>query len=84
MNYILMRLIKFVASQSAAEGALPTLYAATAPDARGGGYYGPSGFQEQKGPPGEAAIAPRAKDTEVARRLWDVSAQLTSIAVAFT
>ena len=30
------------ASQTAAEGALPQLYAATSPDAVGGGYYGPT------------------------------------------
>jgi len=65
-----------------AEGALPTLYAATAPQARGGGYYGPTSFYELKGPPGEAVIAPRAGDTEVARRLWEDSTRLTGVEIS--
>jgi NAD(P)-dependent dehydrogenase (short-subunit alcohol dehydrogenase family) len=66
-------------SQSAAAGALPTLFAATAPEAKPGGYYGPVGLFETKGPVGEAAIAPRALDHAVAARLWDVSEQLTDV-----
>jgi NAD(P)-dependent dehydrogenase (short-subunit alcohol dehydrogenase family) len=66
-------------SQSAAAGALPTLFAATAPEAKPGGYYGPVGLFETKGPVGEAAIAPRALDHAVAARLWDVSEQLTHV-----
>jgi NAD(P)-dependent dehydrogenase (short-subunit alcohol dehydrogenase family) len=66
-------------SQSAAAGALPTLFAATAPEAKPGGYYGPVGLFETKGPVGEAAIAPRALDHAVAARLWDVSEQLTGV-----
>jgi len=66
-------------SHSAAAGALPTLLAATAPEAMPGGYYGPSGLFELKGPPGVAAIAPRAQDRAVAARLWDVSEALTNL-----
>jgi hypothetical protein len=66
-------------SQSAADGALPTLFAATAPEAKGGAYYGPRGFYEMKGPVAEAFVAPQAKDTAVAGRLWDVSEQLTHV-----
>jgi NAD(P)-dependent dehydrogenase (short-subunit alcohol dehydrogenase family) len=66
-------------SQSAAAGALPTLFAATAPEAKPGGHYGPVGLFETKGPVGEAAIAPRALDHAVAARLWDVSEQLTHV-----
>jgi hypothetical protein len=39
-------------SHSAAEGALPSLFAATSPEAKAAGYYGPNGFYELKGPPG--------------------------------
>ncbi|EIF28835.1 short-chain alcohol dehydrogenase [Burkholderia sp. Ch1-1] len=67
-----------LASQSAADGALPTLFAATAPEARPAGYYGPSGFFELKGPPGDAQIAPHAQDKAVAARLWAVSEALTN------
>jgi NAD(P)-dependent dehydrogenase (short-subunit alcohol dehydrogenase family) len=67
------------ASQSAAEGALPTLFAATSPEAQPGAYYGPNWFYELKGPPVPAKIMPRAKDAAVAARLWDVSAALTGV-----
>jgi NAD(P)-dependent dehydrogenase (short-subunit alcohol dehydrogenase family) len=66
-------------SQSAAAGALPTLYAATAPDAKPGGYYGPTGLFETKGPVGEAAIASSARDKAVSARLWQVSEELTHV-----
>lgn len=64
------------ASQSAADGALPALFAATAPEARGGGYYGPTGRFERVGPPGDAFVAPQARDPDLARRLWAVSEDL--------
>jgi NAD(P)-dependent dehydrogenase (short-subunit alcohol dehydrogenase family) len=68
-----------VLSQSAAEGALPTLFAATAPDAKPGGYYGPQGPFELKGAVGEARIGRHARDTAVAARLWEVSQDLTGV-----
>ncbi|WP_298240243.1 SDR family oxidoreductase [uncultured Bradyrhizobium sp.] len=73
------RLLQPLFSQSAAEGALPTLFAATAPAAEPGGYYGPNGFYEMKGAPAAAKIMPHAKDFAVAAMLWDVSATLTGI-----
>lgn len=66
-------------SQSAAEGALPTQFAATSPSAEPGGYYGPNGFYELKGPPMAAKIMPQAKDFAAAAMLWDVSATLTGV-----
>lgn len=73
------RLIEPIASQSAADGALPTLYAATSPQARAFGYYGPQGLGEMKGPVGEAKVGTAATDRAVATRLWDVSVQLTGV-----
>ncbi|PIS99817.1 short-chain dehydrogenase [Bradyrhizobium nitroreducens] len=73
------RLLQPLFSQSAAEGALPTLFAATSPAAEPGGYYGPNGFYEMKGAPAAAKIMPHAKDLAVAAMLWDVSATLTGI-----
>ena len=67
-------------SQSAAEGALPTLFAATSPDAQGGGYYGPQGFAEMLGPTGPATIGRHAQDLAVARKLWEVSERATGVA----
>jgi NAD(P)-dependent dehydrogenase (short-subunit alcohol dehydrogenase family) len=75
----LSELIGPLISQSAADGALPTLFAATAPEARPGGYYGPQGFVELKGPVGEAIIGKEAGDNAVAARLWAVSEQLTGV-----
>ncbi|WP_338693560.1 oxidoreductase [Streptomyces sp. Q6] len=66
-------------AQSAARGALPQLYAATEPGVRGGEFIGPDGRGELKGAPTRVEPAPRALDTEVARRLWDVSQELTGV-----
>ncbi|BDI31985.1 dehydrogenase [Capsulimonas corticalis] len=63
--------------QSAAQGALPILYAATAPGARPGGYYGPDGFQGFRGAPADAKIPAQGQDTKTAARLWEVSERLT-------
>lgn len=66
-------------SQSAADGALPTLFAATSPAAKASGYYGPNGFYELKGPPVPARIMPHAKDSVAAAWLWNISASLTGV-----
>ena len=66
-------------SHSAAEGALPTLFAATSPAAEPGGYYGPNWFYELKGPPVAAKIMQQARDLAAAAMLWDVSATLTGV-----
>ena len=70
-------LFKPLVTHSAADGALPILYAATSPNARGGGYYGPTGWLELKGAVGEAVIGSKAKDHSVAERLWLISELLT-------
>jgi len=65
---------------SEAEGALPTLFAATAPEAMGGAYYGPQGFQEMRGGNvGEASIAPAARDQAAQKLLWQRCEELTGI-----
>ena len=66
-------------SQSAAAGALPLLFAATALQAVAGGYYGPDGVREMKGSVCPARIMPQAWDTEAAARLWQVSEELTGV-----
>ncbi|MFT5434478.1 MAG: NAD(P)-dependent dehydrogenase (short-subunit alcohol dehydrogenase family) [Myxococcota bacterium] len=60
-------------------GALPTLFAATSAEAEPNGYYGPSGLGEIRGAPGPAKRAKKAQDSEAARRLWDVSQELTGV-----
>jgi NAD(P)-dependent dehydrogenase (short-subunit alcohol dehydrogenase family) len=74
-----MKVLGSFMSHSAAAGALPTLFAATAPEAAANGYYGPNGFYELKGPVAPAKVLPQAKDNAVARKLWEVSEQLTGV-----
>jgi NAD(P)-dependent dehydrogenase (short-subunit alcohol dehydrogenase family) len=59
------------------QGALPTLYAATAPDAKAGEYYGPHGIMEMRGYPVRVGTTEEAKDRAVAKRLWRVSEEMT-------
>lgn len=66
--------------QPVAQGALPTLYAATAPDAEAGGYYGPDGLGEIRGYPAPSKVPTRALDDNAARRLWELSEELTGLA----
>jgi NAD(P)-dependent dehydrogenase (short-subunit alcohol dehydrogenase family) len=66
--------------QSSEMGALPTLYAALAPDVQGNDYYGPAGFQEFSGYPIKVDTAERAKKDDVAENLWDVSEKMTGVA----
>jgi NAD(P)-dependent dehydrogenase (short-subunit alcohol dehydrogenase family) len=73
------RILGSVMSHSAAAGALPTLFAATSPDAAPNGYYGPNGIYELKGPVAPAKVLPQAKDNAVAGKLWQVSEQLTGV-----
>lgn len=63
--------------QSAADGALPSLRAATAPDVQGGEYYGPAKRFGTAGPPVRAKIPPRALDPATARELFAAAERLT-------
>ncbi|UCC83790.1 MAG: hypothetical protein JSW46_02325 [Gemmatimonadota bacterium] len=58
---------------------LPTLRATTAPDEKGGDYYGPHGFQEMRGYPVRVGTTDAAKNAEDAARLWRVSEELTGV-----
>ncbi len=66
-------------AQNADRGALPQLYAATAPDVEGGQFFGPDGFQQARGGPTVVQPVGRARDAEAGRRLWEVSEQLTGV-----
>ncbi|MCH7639515.1 MAG: SDR family NAD(P)-dependent oxidoreductase [Bacteroidetes bacterium] len=61
------------------QGALPTLYAATSPDAKPGGYYGPDGFYEARGYPASSKVMPHARDRQVAGRLWSYAEEATGV-----
>jgi NAD(P)-dependent dehydrogenase (short-subunit alcohol dehydrogenase family) len=67
-----------VIAQDENGGALPTLYAAVA-DISGNSFAGPGGFMEQRGAPKLVGRTGSAKDMDVARRLWDVSEELTGV-----
>lgn len=66
-------------TQSAAMGALPTLRAATDPEATGGQYYGPDGFMETKGHPVVVTSSSRSHETGTQQRLWAASEELTGV-----
>lgn len=59
-------------SQSAADGALPTLMAATA-DLPGSTYCGPSALFQSRGRPTVVGCSDLARDRDAQRRLWEIS-----------
>ena len=67
-----------ILAQSTESGALPTVYAATAPDVEPGGYFGPTWF-DMFGAPRRAVPWRQARDGEVAKRLWAASEELTGV-----
>ncbi|GAT11129.1 short chain dehydrogenase [Mycolicibacterium novocastrense] len=66
-------------TQPADKGALPTLRAATDPNAQGGQYYGPDGIGEVKGHPKLVASSAQSRDQDIQRRLWNMSEELTGV-----
>ncbi len=73
------RILNPIFSQRPAQGALPTLYAATSPDADGGDYIGPDGWAEMRGHPVKVGSNAESRDQDVAERLWKVSEEATGI-----
>ncbi|MET9090677.1 SDR family oxidoreductase [Streptomyces cyaneofuscatus] len=79
-----VRLIRFLSTHGVLVGTvesaqLPALYAATAPDSRGGALYGPKGPGHMGGPPAEQKLYSRLTGTDEARRVWEVSEELTGV-----
>jgi NAD(P)-dependent dehydrogenase (short-subunit alcohol dehydrogenase family) len=68
-----------IAAQPADMGALPTLRAATDPNAQGGQYYGPDGIGESRGHPKIVASSAQSHNEDLQRRLWTVSEELTGV-----
>ena len=66
-------------AQSAAQGALPILYAAAEPSAQAGGFYGPDGILETKGYPAPAKLPACAQDRALAQQLWSKTEDLTRV-----
>jgi len=69
--------------QSADQGALQMLYAATAPEVSGGDYVGPGGLMNMRGPPEVQQSSDRSRDEATAERLWTVSEELTGVSYDF-
>ncbi|RZL83755.1 MAG: SDR family NAD(P)-dependent oxidoreductase [Rhodococcus sp. (in: high G+C Gram-positive bacteria)] len=70
-------------AQSAEMGALPMLYAATAPDVIGGSYIGPDGLFEQRGHPKVVGSNKKSRDEQTAAALWSLSENLTGVEYKF-
>ncbi len=78
LKNIALKILAPVLTQPDDAGALPTLYAATSPQAKGGEYIGPGGFKEMKGSP--AVVQPmQPLDEATALRLWTTSERLTGV-----
>jgi NAD(P)-dependent dehydrogenase (short-subunit alcohol dehydrogenase family) len=77
LDRLVMRATNLTVAQSAEMGALPSLYAATAPGVEGGSYIGPDGIGEFRGHPRLASPSRAARDEHVAARLWSVAEELT-------
>jgi NAD(P)-dependent dehydrogenase (short-subunit alcohol dehydrogenase family) len=79
LDRLVMTVTNRLIAQSAEMGALPVLYAATYPGLEGGTYVGPDGIGEQRGHPKPVGMSRAARDEAVAKRLWDVSEELTGV-----
>ena len=65
--------------QSAANGALPTLYAALGDDINGGDYCGPRSMRQMRGSPVKVNSNRASKDLAAATRLWKLSEELSGV-----
>jgi NAD(P)-dependent dehydrogenase (short-subunit alcohol dehydrogenase family) len=79
LSGLVMSLGNFILAQSDDAGALPQLYAATAPGVAGGQYFGPSRLMESRGAPKLVTSTARSRDEAVAVQLWQVSETLTEV-----
>ncbi len=79
VDTLVMKVTNPLLAQSEEMGALPSLYAATAPGVEGGTFVGPDGFMEQRGYPHPVTPSSAARDEDVARRLWQESERMTGV-----
>ncbi len=76
---LVMKVTNRLMAQDAAMGALPQIYAATGADVESGQFYGPDGRGESKGFPTVVEPLDEARDRELAKRLWDISEEMTGV-----
>ena len=74
-----LRFLNIFFSQGPEQGILPSLRGAIDPNAKSGDYYGPSRFFEMHGSPVKVKSNKRSYDTEAARKLWEISEELTQV-----
>jgi NAD(P)-dependent dehydrogenase (short-subunit alcohol dehydrogenase family) len=79
VDRLVMKVGNTVIAQNDEMGALPQLFAATELGLEGGTYIGPDGPGEQRGHPTIVSPNGRAQDEDTARRLWQVSEELTGV-----
>ncbi|MGW5145568.1 oxidoreductase [Rhodococcus koreensis] len=79
----LMAVGNWIFAQSAEMGALPMLFAATAPGVIGGSYIGPDGLFEQRGHPKVVGSNKKSRDEQTAKGLWSLSEDLTGVEYKF-
>jgi len=66
-------------AQNATMGALPTLYAATMPEVKGGEFYGPDGLGQMRGHPRKTGSTRASRDAAVSAKLWRKAEELTGV-----
>jgi NAD(P)-dependent dehydrogenase (short-subunit alcohol dehydrogenase family) len=65
------------------QGTLPTLRAAVDDEVKGGEFFGPDGWQERRGYPVKVKSNTLSQDSNTAKKLWDVSEELTGVKYSF-
>lgn len=70
-------------AQNVDKGAAPLVYAAVAPDVNGGDYIGPTGMRRMRGYPRRLKARKTAYDEESAKKLWQISEELTELKYGF-
>lgn len=83
LRYGVMKVANTLFAQSASQGALPMLYAATSPDIEDGAYYGPGGIMNIRGAPERQESSDDSRDEADARKLWERSEELTGVSYEF-
>lgn len=79
-------ILKFLfglAGQPAEKGAMPTLFATTNPFLKGGEYIGPNGRRNYRGIPAISTEADSLFNAPLAKKLWEVSENLSGVTFNF-
>lgn len=79
LTRMVMKMGNKIVAQDVEMGALPQIYAAAGADVESGQFYGPDGRGEGKGFPTLVEPLVEARDRELARRLWDISEEMTGV-----